>query len=200
MSLILSDYSDGAINVVGTAHNGEAALACILRAQPDIVLMDLAMPDMDGIETTTKLSELAPDVRILVLTSLSPRSTVQAAVEAGAQGFVSKTDAPEDIIRRIYGVFNGEPQFNPASQRQLINDLHQQKPRTKTEEAARLLDALPERERQAVLLAADGLTNAQIADEMYISERTAKAHLASAAEKLGMSRVQMARLVERSRL
>lgn len=137
---------------------------------------------------------------VLILTSLSPNNTVERAIEAGAEGFVSKTDAPEDIIRRVADVCEGEPQFNPASQRQLIGDLHQHQPQSRRDEARAMLDALPEREREAVILAAEGFTNAEISEKMFISERTVKAHISSAADKLCMGRVQMARLVERADL
>ena len=109
-------------------------------------------------------------------------------------------DAPEDIIRRVADVCEGEPQFNPASQRQLIGDLHQHQPQSRRDEARAMLDALPEREREAVILAAEGFTNAEISEKMFISERTVKAHISSAADKLCMGRVQMARLVERADL
>ena len=113
---------------------------------------------------------------------------------------ISKTDAADDIIRRIIGVCEGAPQFNTASQKQLIDDLSVTRPRSRRDEARALLDALPDREREAVMLAAEGYTNAEIASRMFISERTAKAHLSSAANKLDMGRVQMARLVERADL
>ena len=106
----------------------------------------------------------------------------------------------DDIIRRIIGVCEGVPQFNTASQKQLIDDLSVTQPRSRRDEARALLDALPDREREAVMLAAEGYTNAEIASRMFISERTAKAHLSSAANKLDMGRVQMARLVERADL
>ncbi|WP_055426540.1 response regulator transcription factor [Bifidobacterium aesculapii] len=198
MRLILRDYSHGRIEVVSTSTDGES---CVLNAadeHPDVVLMDIAMPGVDGIEATRRLRALSPAPHVLILTSLSPSGTVERAVEAGAEGFVSKTDAPDDIIRRIVGVCEGAPQFNTASQRQLIADLNGSRPRSRRDEARALLDALPDREREAVLLAAEGLTNAQIASRMFISERTAKAHLSSASDKLAMGRVQMARLVERA--
>lgn len=200
MRLILTDYSDGRIEVVSTSTDGEAAVRLSEREHPDVVLMDIAMPGTDGIEATARLRAQRPAPHVLILTSLSPGNTVERAVEAGAEGFVSKTDAPDEIIRRVLGVCAGAPQFNTASQRQLIGDLNRQRPQSRRDEARAMLDALPEREREAVVLAAEGYTNAEIAQRMFISERTAKAHLSSAADKLCMGRVQMARLVERADL
>ena len=200
MSLILNDYSHGRIEVVSTSTDGETCVRRAAEEKPDVVLMDIAMPGVDGIEATRLLRSLSPAPHVLILTSLSPSGTVERAVEAGAEGFVSKTDAADDIIRRIIGVCAGAPQFNTASQKQLIDDLSVTRPRSRRDEARALLDALPDREREAVMLAAEGYTNAEIASRMFISERTAKAHLSSAANKLDMGRVQMARLVERADL
>ena len=182
MRLILEDYSTGRLNVVFTCTDGGQAVDEAGRHHPDVVLMDVAMPGMDGIEATRRLRALPQPPHVLILTSLSPSGTVERAVEAGAEGFVSKTDAPEDIIRRITDVCDGLPQFN------------------RRDEARAMLDALPEREREAVVLAADGYTNAEIAERMFISERTVKAHISSAGDRLCMGRVQMARLVERADL
>lgn len=200
MSLILNDYSHGRIEVASTSTDGETCVRRAAEEKPDVVLMDIAMPGVDGIEATRLLRSLSPAPHMLILTSLSPSGTVERAVEAGAEGFVSKTDAADDIIRRIIGVCEGAPQFNTASQKQLIDDLSVTRPRSRRDEARALLDALPDREREAVMLAAEGYTNAEIASRMFISERTAKAHLSSAANKLDMGRVQMARLVERADL
>ena len=200
MGMILADYSDGRISVVSTSTDGTAAIANARSERPDVVLMDVAMPGMDGIETTRRLRSLPDPPHVLILTSLNPSDTAHRAVEAGAEGFVSKTDAPRDIIRRVLGVCDGAPQFNPASERQLIAGLRAWRPAARRDEARAMLDALPEREREAVLLAAEGHTNAQIAARMFISERTAKAHLSAASERLAMGRVQMARLVERADL
>lgn len=200
MGLILNDYSEGRITVVSTSTDGRDAVRRATDEHPDVVLMDIAMPGIDGIETTRELRAMSPAPHVLILTSLSPADTVERAVEAGAEGFVSKTDAPDEIIRRVIGVCGGTPQFNAASQRQLIGGLNRQRPQSRRDEARALLDTLPAREREAVILAAEGYTNAEIAQRMFISERTAKAHLSSAADKLCMGRVQMARLVERADL
>lgn len=198
MRLILNDYSQERIQVSAICTSGIQAVQVGAQELPDVALIDIAMPDMDGIETTRALRALSEPPHVVILTSLGPTSNVERAIEAGAEGFISKTDAPEDIIRRIIGVVEGEPQFNPASQRELITDLHRQQPVSRREEARNLLNALPEREREAVMLAAEGYTNAQIAQAMFISERTAKAHLAAASERLAMNRIQLARLVERA--
>ena len=200
MNLILTDYSGGGITVVSTSTDGATCMARAREEHPDVVLMDIAMPGIDGIETTRRLRALPNPPHVLILTSLSPSGTVERAIEAGAEGFVSKTDAPEEIIRRVLGVCEGDPQFNTSSQRQLISDLNTTRPQSRRDEARALLDQLPERELEAVILAAEGFTNAEIAQRMFISERTAKAHLSSAADKLNMGRVQMARLVERADL
>lgn len=200
MRLILEDYSDGLISVASTSTSGEDAVLHAREERPDVVLMDIAMPHMDGIETTRRLRALPHPPHVLMLTSLNPSNTVERAIEAGAQGFISKTDAPEDIIRRVIDVCDGLPQFNPASQQQLIAELSAQRPQSRRDEARSMLDTLPEREREAVILAAEGYTNAEIGQRMFISERTVKAHLSSASEKLCMGRVQMARLVERADL
>ncbi|WP_169240595.1 response regulator [Bifidobacterium olomucense] len=200
MSLILTDYSQGRLAVAFTSADGEACVRQATEQQPDVVLMDIAMPGVDGIEATRRLRALPHAPHVLILTSLSPSGTVERAIEAGAEGFVSKTDAPDEIIRRIIGVTEGTPQFNTASQRQLIDELSRTRSRMRRDDARALLDSLPEREREAVMLAAEGYTNAEIASRMFISERTTKAHLSSAADRLNMGRVQMARLVERADL
>lgn len=198
MRLILTDYSASRITVSFTATDGESCLDHAQRDHTDVILVDIAMPGMDGITLTRLLRRLPNPPHVLILTSLSPSGTVEHAVEAGAEGFVSKTDAPEAIISHVTRIAQGTPQFNAASQRQLIGDLAASRPHARRDEARALLDQLPDREREAVLLAADGCTNAQIAARMFISERTAKAHLANAGDRLGMNRTQMARLVERA--
>lgn len=135
MRLILEDYSSGRISVAFACTNAADAIEHASHNPPDVVLADIAMPGMDGIEATRQLRMLPDPPHVLILTSLSPNNTVERAIEAGAEGFVSKTDAPEDIIRRVADVCEGEPQFNPASQRQLIGDLHQHQPQSRRDEA-----------------------------------------------------------------
>lgn len=198
MALILQDYSRGRIRVLDTCADGVQAVAAAKRDHPDIMLMDIDMPAMDGIEATDRVRHVSPGTHVLILTSLSPQRTVERAVEMGAEGFVSKTDAPQTIIERILAVRDGEPQFNQAAQRQLLDDMASTRLNAREDEARGMLDSLPERERETVILAAQGMSNQEIAERMFISERTVKAHLSSASERLSMNRVQLARLVERA--
>ncbi|WEV46154.1 response regulator transcription factor [Bifidobacterium sp. ESL0690] len=200
LAMILAESSDGAIGVLSTATDGAQALEHAKQEHPDVVLMDIDMPGMDGIEATRLMLALTPRPHVLILTALSPSSTVQRAVEAGAEGFVSKTDPAENIVKHIQDVCMGSPQFNTDSQRQLMNDLEKDCFRSRRDEARRLLDSLGKRERKASMLAAEGLSNAEIAKSMFISERTVKAELSSACAKLDVNRVLLGRIVERADL
>lgn len=201
VSLILTDYSQGKISVTFTACSVEDALVEARRSAPDVVLMDINIPGgMDGIAGTFAFRQLPQPPHVLILTSLSPTGMVERAIEAGAEGFVSKTDSPQAMIRRVIGVCKGDPQFNAASQKQLLRELNSDKPMARQEKARAILDELSERERDVVLLSAQGLRNNEIAEKMFISERTVKVHLSSAADKLGLNRIQLARLVERAGL
>ena len=131
LSIILTDSSAGKLRIVATLQDGQSALDEAARMQPDVILMDIAMPGMDGIETTRRLRRLEHPPHVLMLTSLSPANTVSLAVEAGAEGFVSKTDDPKTIVNRVIGVCRGDPQFNPASERQLIKELNAEHPRSR---------------------------------------------------------------------
>lgn len=200
LAMILTESSDGAIEVLSTATDGTQALEHAEAEHPDVVLMDIDMPGMDGIEATRRMLGLTPRPHVLILTALSPSSTVQRAIEAGAEGFVSKTDPAEDIVKHILAVCHGNPQFNTDSQRQLMNDLEKDRFRSRRDEARKLLATLGDRERKAAVLAAQGLSNAEIAKDMFISERTVKAELSSACAKLDVNRVLLSRIVERADL
>ena len=200
LELLLAQASDGRIDVVATCADGQETIAAAEQKNPDVILMDMAMPHLDGIEATLRIKSANPDVRILILTSLSPRNAVERAVEKGADGFISKADDIRDMVRHITEVHAGHPQFSPSSQQQLLADMRATRLNSREDEARRLLDSLPERERETVIHAAKGLSNQEIALQMCVSERTVKAHLMSACDKLGMNRVMLARLVERAGL
>lgn len=200
LGMILTESSNGAIQALSTATDGIQAVEHAKQEHPDVVLMDIDMPGMDGIEATRRLLKLTPRPHVLILTALSPSSTVQRAIEAGAEGFVSKTDPAENIVNRIKEVCLGTPQFNIDSQRQLLNDLEKNRFRSRRDEARTLLQSLGERELKAATLAAEGLSNAEIAKDMFISERTVKTELSNACTKLNVNRVLLGRIVERADL
>lgn len=198
LSMIIEEASYNHIKVVATANNGSEAIERVGTTTPDIVLMDIAMPIMDGIDATRIIRSLPSPPHVLMLTSVNPSSTIKKAVEAGAEGFISKTEDPRKIVMNIRQAYEGQVQFNAESQRHLVAAIRGDRMTERREEARNLLKSLPERERTAVLLSAEGMTNQEIAQHMFISERTVKAHLMSAARRLSMDRVGLARLVERS--
>ena len=150
MSMIARDYSQGRVSVRAPHQPTEPPPCETPTANTRTsLLVDVAMPGIDGIETTRRLRALRNPPHVLILTSLNPSNTVERSVEADA-GFVSKTDAPEDIIRRIVGICEGTPQFNPASQRQAHQSSeHAAGPSPRRDEARALLDTLPSRERRS---------------------------------------------------
>lgn len=198
LSMIIGEASYNHIRVVDTANNGSEAIERIKATTPDIVLMDIAMPIMDGIDATRIIRSLPNPPHVLMLTSLNPSNTIERAVEAGAEGFISKTEDPRKIVMNIRQAYEGKVQFNTESQRHLVAAIRVNRLTERREEARTLLESLPERERTAVLLSAEGMTNQEIAEHMFISERTVKSHLMSAARRLCMDRIGLARLVERS--
>ena len=194
LRLILS--ADATIEVVGEAADGRAALTEAGRLQPDVVLMDIRMPDVDGITATQQLRELrrAPDV--IVLTTFHLDDYVFAALRAGASGFLLKDTAPTAILDAIHTVADGDAMLSPAVTRTLIerftNDLTDSR-RTRAREQ---LTTLTEREREVAIGIGHGYSNADIAARLYMSEATAKAHVSRLLTKLhATNRVQVAIVV-----
>jgi DNA-binding NarL/FixJ family response regulator len=175
------------LDVVGTAADGEAALAEVRRTHPDVVLMDLQMPGVDGVTATRRIvAEGGPDV--LVLTSFSDADRIVAALDAGAVGYLLKDADPEDIIEGVRAVSRGESPLHPRAARQLLGARHA---------AAGDVDLTP-RESEVLGLVRQGLANKQIARRLGISERTVKAHLTSVFATIGVAdRTQAALWAER---
>jgi DNA-binding NarL/FixJ family response regulator len=177
--------SEPDIRVVGEAANGEEALALAQHERPDVVLMDIRMPVLDGIEATRQIvgeASLAA-VRILILTTFETDEDVFAALRAGASGFLLKDTEPADLLRGIRLVAEGEALLAPSVARRLIAELATRplSPRTHVEQ----LESLTRREREVMVLVASGLSNDQIAERLTISPATAKTHVSRAMSKLG---------------
>jgi DNA-binding NarL/FixJ family response regulator len=187
LRMILSAEPD--LEVVGEAADGHEAVAHAARMRPDVVVMDIRMPGLDGIEATRRIVASDAGTRILVLTTFDLDSYVYEALRAGAGGFLLK-DAPEDqLLAAVRVVAGGGALFAPSVTRRLIERFaHQAGPR---EPAPAALDELTARERDILGLLARGLSNAEIAAELIVSEHTVKTHVASVLLKLGLrNRVQ----------
>jgi DNA-binding NarL/FixJ family response regulator len=181
---LLIDTTPG-LSVVGEAGTGVAAVELIRRERPDVALMDIQMPEMDGIEATRRLlggPEPVP-VRVLILTTFELDRYVFAALRAGASGFLLKDTPPNDLLTAIRVIADGEALLSPRVTRRLVAEFAK-RPAVAVE-AAHRLDGVTEREREVLVLIARGLSNTEIAAELHLSIATAKSHVGHLLTKLG---------------
>lgn len=192
------------VSVVGDVASGEEALALAAQAcgpRIDVVLMDLRMPGMSGVEATRRLRALPHAPEVVAVTTWDVDDAVLGCIEAGASGFLLKTASPEEITRAVLAVTAGDAVLSPRSTRQLLDHLARPAQEEAHRRARRLVDTLTERERDVVRLVASGLTNAEIASRLYLSEATVKTHLSTAQTRLKVrNRVGVAVLAERAGL
>lgn len=175
------------ISVVGEAENGRQAVAEAERLDPDIILMDLVMPEMDGIEAIRQIKSRQLEVRILVLTSFAADDKVFPAIKAGALGYLLKDSGPEELVRAIHQVYRGESSLHPMIARKLLQELSGPADRPPSPEP------LTERELEVLQLVAQGRSNQDIADYLVISEATVRTHVSNILGKLHLaSRTQAA--------
>jgi DNA-binding NarL/FixJ family response regulator len=185
--------SRGDIEVVGEAATGAEALEQVRALRPDVVVMDIRMPEMDGLEATRRITEdrALTDTRILVLTTFELDEYVFGALDAGASGFLLKGGEPADLVRAIQIVADGESLLAPSVTRRLI-DTYVARPHRRTTTVPDGLSELTTREREVLELIATGLTNAEIAQLLHLSPLTAKTHVSRILTKLGArDRVQL---------
>jgi len=177
------------LKLVGEANNGREALAVCERAQPDVVLMDLVMPEMDGVEAIRQIKVHQPAARILVLTSFATDDKVFPAIKAGAQGYLLKDSSPEELVQAIRQVYQGETSLHPTIARKVLQEL-QTPPEP---EQPRTSDPLTEREVEVLQLIVRGLGNQSIGEKLSISEATVRTHVSNILGKLHLaSRTQAA--------
>jgi NarL family two-component system response regulator LiaR len=182
---LLATESD--IEVVGEAENGREAVTEVERLRPDVILMDLVMPEMDGIEAIRHIVTHQPEARILVLTSFAADDKVFPAVKAGALGYLLKDSSPEELVGAIHQVYRGESSLHPTIARKLLQELAHPSDGPATSEP------LTEREVEVLQWVARGRSNREIADHLVISEATARTHVSNILRKLHLaSRTQAA--------
>jgi DNA-binding NarL/FixJ family response regulator len=185
--LILESEED--FDVVGEAGDGEEAVAATQRLQPDVVLMDVQMPKLDGLEATRRIAQdKALRSRVVILTTFERDDYVFEALRAGASGFMLKNAAPEELVRAVRIVADGEALLAPSVTRRVIEDYAQRLPPRKNDTG---LDQLTERELEVLRLLATGKSNAELASHLYLGEGTVKTHVSHLLGKLGLrDRVQ----------
>lgn len=184
---------EGDLEVVGEAADGEQALQLVDELAPDVVLMDVRMPGLDGITATERIVARRPDSRVLILTTFDVDQYVFDGVRAGASGFLLKDATPDTLVDAIRTVARGDAVLAPTATRRLVNRFATQPHQPEHAGAAdpSAVDALTEREREVFLLIARGLSNREIAAELVVSEHTVKIHVARVLAKLSLrDRVQ----------
>ena len=183
------------MQLIGEAADGSEAVRLHLALRPDVTLLDLVMPHMDGLAALTEIRRKDPQARILVLTSFAEDDRVFPAIMAGALGYLLKDTSPRDLLKAIRDVAHGEASLHPAIARRVIKELH------RPQESGPPAEPLTERESQVLILVAQGLSNQEIAGKLVISERTVRTHVSNILGKLHLAnRTQAARFALREGL
>ncbi|WP_343066974.1 response regulator transcription factor [Streptomyces rectiverticillatus] len=188
------------LHVVAQAWDGHSAVEAARRFSPDVALIDIRMPGMDGLKATRELRALSHPPRVVILTTFGEDEYVDEAVRAGASGFLLKDTLPEDVIRAVLDVAAGKATLDPAVTGRVMDTLAQQAPQLDPREE-KALASLTERELQVLRLVGRGLSNADIGKSLHITEGTVKGQVSRLLTKLGAdNRVQAARLAYRAGL
>jgi DNA-binding NarL/FixJ family response regulator len=171
------------IEVVGTAEDGDEVVAMVAKKEPDLVLMDLKMPGLNGVEATRQIRTKHPDVKVLVLTTYDDDEWVFDAVKAGASGYLLKDTPRDELVKAIRGTVTGKTYVDPSVAGKVLEQVssHQTQP------ATLITSKLTEREIEVLRLIAKGLSNTDISDRLFLSEGTVRNHVSAILAKLGVS-------------
>jgi two-component system response regulator NreC len=181
-------HSESTMELVGEATGGFETLELVEKFQPNVLILDLSMPDLDGISVTKRIKPQFPDLRILILTIHEDEALLRAALKAGASGYILKHAAEADLVSAILSILRGDLYVDPSMVRKLLSDESPPVIPLQTTES------LTPRETEVLKLIVQGYTNRQIGEELSISFRTAESHRANLSEKLGLrSRVELVR-------
>lgn len=183
LAFFLSTQED--LELVGEANNGKEALVKVGETNPDVVLMDLYMPEMDGVEATAYIKKEYPNVKVIVLTSFSDQAHVLPALRAGASGYILKDVEPDQLVEAIRSAYKGNIQLHPDIANALLSQTLPVE--EKEEEPSIQVDVLTARENEVLQLLAKGMSNKEIASVLVITEKTVKAHVSSILSKLNLS-------------
>ena len=164
--------------LIGEANNGEEAIRFCEKTQPDVILMDLMMPVMDGVAATTAIRQRWPNIHVIALTSFKEKEMVEAALKAGAMSYLLKNVSAAELVTAIRGAVTGQARLSPEAAQVLIQDMKEPKAQTYD---------LTERELEILKLMADGLPNNSIADRLVVSQSTVKFHVSNILSKLGVT-------------
>ncbi|MGE0978864.1 response regulator [Bacillus cereus] len=183
LAFFLSTQED--LELVGEANNGKEALVKVGETTPDVILMDLYMPEMDGVEATAYIKKEYPNVKVIVLTSFSDQAHVLPALRAGASGYILKDVEPDQLVEAIRSAYKGNIQLHPDIANALLSQMLPVE--EKEEEPSIQVDVLTARENEVLQLLAKGMSNKEVASVLVITEKTVKAHVSSILSKLNLS-------------
>ncbi len=182
-------HSESTMELVGEATGGYETIELVEKSQPNVLVLDLSMPDLDGIAVTKRIAPQFPDLRILILTLHEDEALLRAALKAGASGYILKRAAETELVSAIHTILRGDLYVDPSMVRRLLSD--ERPPAVAPPKSA---EALTPRETDVLKLIVQGYTNRQIGEELNISVRTAESHRSNLSEKLGLhSRVELVR-------
>ncbi len=174
------------VEVVGTAADGDEALALAIQLRPDVVLMDLRMPHCDGVEATRRLRDHHASIKVIVLTTYTDDRSVIDALRAGARGYLTKDASAEEIRQALQRVTSGQAAIDPAVQHHVLDAITAGPPATHDRHGPQFPDGLTQRETEVLELIAQGLSNAEIAHQLVVSETTVKSHINHLLAKTGV--------------